>query len=100
MDDPQAAVDVATATLAHDLGCEPAEITVADVAPVTWPDSSLGCPAPGMMYLQVLTPGYRVRLLHRGQEYLLHTDRGRHALRCPDGGIIGDGEGADIPPET
>ena len=100
MSEPQGAVDAAIETLTAELGCTPSDITVVDVAPVTWPDSSLGCPMPGMMYLQVLTPGYRVRLLHEGKEYLLHTDRGRRAQRCPDGGIMGDGEGADIPPET
>lgn len=33
---------------------------VAEVQEVTWRDSSLGCPASGGMYLQVLTPGYRI----------------------------------------
>jgi hypothetical protein len=27
---------------------------------VDWPDGSLGCPEPGMYYLQVVTPGYHV----------------------------------------
>ncbi len=97
MEEPQAAVAAAVEMLAREVGCEPGEIDVADVTPVTWPDSSLGCPAPGMMYLQVLTPGYRIRLRHRGQEYLVHTDRGKHALRCADGGIMGDGEASDYP---
>lgn len=29
---------------------------------VEWPDGSLGCPQPGVSYLQVITPGYRVVL--------------------------------------
>jgi hemin uptake protein HemP len=35
-----------------------------------------------MMYMQVITPGYRVTLEHDGQHYTLHTDRGRRAVRC------------------
>ncbi len=97
MEEPQAAVTAAVELLAREVGCAPGEIEVVDVTPVTWPDSSLGCPVPGMMYLQVLTPGYRIRLLHGGQEYLMHTDRGKHAMRCADGGIIGDGEAPHDP---
>lgn len=29
---------------------------------VTWSDTSLGCPQPGQVYAQVLTPGYRITL--------------------------------------
>ena len=39
-----------------------------------------------MMYLQVLTPGYRIRLMHAGRQYMLHTDRGRQAVHCPGTG--------------
>ena len=39
-----------------------------------------------MMYLQVLTPGYRIRLIHAGRQYMLHTDRGRLAVHCPGTG--------------
>jgi hypothetical protein len=34
--------------------------TVVSAESVTWNDSSLGCPRPGMMYSQVITPGMRV----------------------------------------
>jgi hypothetical protein len=29
---------------------------------VEWPDGSLGCPQPGVEYLQVITPGFWVEL--------------------------------------
>jgi hypothetical protein len=77
------AAELAVATLAEELGCAPGEIIVVEVAPVTWRNSALGCPQPGMMYLQVLTPGFRVRLRQADQEYVIHTDRGRHAVHCP-----------------
>lgn len=40
---------------------------------VTWPDSSLGCPRPGMSYLQVLTDGARIRLQAGGAVYEYHS---------------------------
>ena len=52
------------------------------VEPVDWPDSSLGCPQPDMMYAQVITPGYRVVLALDDQEYVYHTNT-RRAVFCP-----------------
>lgn len=46
-----------------------------------WPDSSLGCPQPGQMYLQVVTPGYRVVLEAEGNRYDYRlTEAGRVRL--------------------
>lgn len=90
MDEAREAIAVATTTLATKLNCSRSEINVAEVRPVTWPNSALGCPEPGKLYLQVLTPGYQIRLVHAGRDYLVHTDRGTHAVYCPDGGMIGD----------
>ena len=36
---------------------------------VTWSDSSLGCPEPGMMYAQVLTTGIWLVVSHQEQEF-------------------------------
>lgn len=36
------------------------ELTVASAEAVTWPDGSLGCPEPGMVYTQALVEGFRV----------------------------------------
>ena len=91
MDQVRDAVALAVETLARELGCAPTEVAVAEVTPVEWPDSSLGCPRPGMMYLQVLTPGYRIRLICASREYVLHTDLGRRAVRCGDGAMERDG---------
>lgn len=58
---PAVLVDAARADLAARIGADAAataEIVVAEA--VTWPDGSLGCPVPGEMYVQVLTPGYRL----------------------------------------
>ena len=36
---------------------------------VTWRDASLGCPEPGVVYAQVLTPGIWLVVSDRGQEF-------------------------------
>ena len=48
-----------------------------------WPDSSLGCPQPGMMYAQIITPGYQVTLLDTssGNIHFVHVGAGR-AVVC------------------
>ena len=34
---------------------------------VEWPDGSLGCPEPGMLYPQVITAGYWVQIVADGE---------------------------------
>ena len=58
--------------LAGRLGIEPDEVTVVDARAVTWPDGSLGCPEPGMMYTQVLVDGTLVVLEAGGRRYEYH----------------------------
>lgn len=69
-------VQLAVADLAQRTGVAADQIAVASLEEVTWPDTSLGNPQPGMFYAQVLTPGYRVTLEAAGQRYEYHTDRG------------------------
>lgn len=77
-----AAVELARSTLARELGCAAADVAMVDAEAVDWSDSALGCPQPGMMYMQMITPGYRVTLEHDGQRYQVHTDGGQRAVRC------------------
>ena len=64
--------------------------------PVEWPDAGLGCPKPGMMYAQVVTPGFRLAFEYEGQQYEYHTDRdGTVVVKCeieptPDSGSAPD----------
>ena len=39
-----------------------------------WPDPSLGCPRPGMVYPQVITPGYEITFEHDGSSYAVHAN--------------------------
>jgi hypothetical protein len=49
---------------------------------VTWNDSSLGCPRPDAMYLQVLTPGYLIRLQATERIFEYHTDTRGTVVYC------------------
>ncbi len=60
------------------------EVVVEAVEETTWPDTSLGCPEEGMMYAQVLTPGYRIVLRARGEQHTYHAGGGR-VIYCENG---------------
>ena len=61
--------------LARELGVAVTGLQVISTAPMTWSDAGLGCPQPGMMYAQVLTPGYLVIIRDDGgREHQVHTD--------------------------
>lgn len=49
---------------------------------VVWPDSSLGCPNPAAAYIQVLTPGYLIRLQALDRTYEFHTDKKSQVVYC------------------
>ncbi|MEJ2555265.1 MAG: hypothetical protein P8186_03345 [Anaerolineae bacterium] len=76
------AVRLAREDLARKLGVAPEAIRLVSVEAVEWRDTSLGCPQPGMMYAQVITPGYRVLLEAKGKKYDYHTDTGRFVVLC------------------
>ena len=42
---------------------EVSALAVTRAQAMSWPDGSLGCPEPGMFYLQVITDGYWVEVL-------------------------------------
>ncbi len=90
----QDATDLARTTLARALGCAADDVAVINAEAVEWSDSALGCPQPGMMYKQMITPGYRVTLEHDGRRYQVHTDDGRRAVRCARAGLSG-GRGSE-----
>ena len=59
------------------------QLVVARAEPVTWPDGGLGCPEPGMMYIQVLVDGYWV-VVQTGKQELDYRGSERGVFRlCP-----------------
>jgi hypothetical protein len=68
-------------------GVDPSLLTVASAEPAIWPDSSLGCPQPGIQYLQVLTPGYLVELHGTQGNYFVHVAGNRSIVCTGKGGL-------------
>jgi hypothetical protein len=79
---PTGPAALAVSDLATRLGETEAEIEVVRQEEVTWPDASLGCPKPGMMYAQVLTPGLRIVLSAGGKQYEYHSGGQRPPFYC------------------
>ena len=78
-------VELAKGDLARRLGVGVEEVTLVSAEAVEWPDASLGNPQPGMVYAQVITPGYEIILFVRVQEYEYHSDQERVVLVEHDG---------------
>jgi hypothetical protein len=57
------------ADLVQRTGAERSTVHVLQSEQVVWPDGSLGCPQPGMVYTQALVGGYQVMLEHGGETY-------------------------------
>lgn len=58
-----------------------AKLEVISLEAVEWPDESLGCPQPGMMYIQMITPGYRAVVTTGELNYAVHIS-GERAFVC------------------
>lgn len=73
----RAAAQVAIDALVTELGVARDQVFVDTVRAVEWRDSSLGCPKPGVAYLDVISPGHRVILRVDGQVHVVHESRNR-----------------------
>ena len=71
------------AAIAKDLDVPATSLHVITVEPRDWPDSSLGCPRPDMLYAQVITPGYVILVEVSGERFEYHTDERGNIVRCP-----------------
>jgi hypothetical protein len=69
--------------LATRLGVPDSAVQVRSNRPQTWPDASLGCPKPDMLYAQVETPGFVIELEAGGKTYAYHADL-EHVVPCGD----------------
>ncbi len=63
------------------------DIQVMNVAAQQWRNSSLGCPREGMMYAQVITPGYLIEVKAGGKVYEYHTDMNASVALCAVDGV-------------
>jgi hypothetical protein len=83
---PPEIVEQARQVLAGHLGVVSTTLTLATSEAREWPDSSLGCPAPGQMYMQVITPGYLLVFNDAaGTAFAVHTNHtGQQLVLCRD----------------
>lgn len=75
-------IEKAKADLAGRLAVSANEINLIEATSVTWPDSSLGCPQEGMVYTQVLTPGYLILLEQGGNTFEYHAGSRDTIVTC------------------
>jgi len=68
--------------LAQRLSISTNQLSLIEATGVTWPDSSLGCPQEGMVYTQVLTPGYLILLEHDGTTFEYHASHRDTVITC------------------
>lgn len=80
---PPNIVSEAKTDAARRAGRSEKEIEVVSAESVTWSDASMGCPAPGMMYAQVLVPGYRVILRVGDEQFDYHAGKTGKPVLCP-----------------
>jgi hypothetical protein len=72
------------ADLSRRFNVDPGRVEVLENKEVTWADSSLGCPEPGVGYLTVLTPGRQIILGVDGKQYHYHAGRDNQFFYCRD----------------
>lgn len=77
----QSVIDATVREAASYAAVAATDVKVQQLEAREWPDSSLGCPRPGLMYSQIVTPGYLI-VVQAGERVLeYHSDaRGRVVL--------------------
>jgi hypothetical protein len=80
--DAQAAVDAAMRDVAAHLGVDLSAVRVDQVEPRQWSDSSLGCPQPGNLYAQIVTPGFLIIISSSTKQLEYHSDARGHVVLC------------------
>ena len=82
--DPQASVDAALKAAAAHLSVSAADLRVDQIDARQWGDSSLGCPKPGIMYSQIVTPGFLIVISGPGKQLEYHTDARGQVVLCQE----------------
>jgi len=77
-------VDAAVQAAAAHLGISRDELSVDRVDDQQWPDSSLGCPQPGQLYSQIVTPGFLIVVSDGNKQLEYHTDGRAHVMLCKE----------------
>ena len=81
----QKAVDAALADAARRTGRDKGSLKVVSAEAVVWPDGSLGCPEPGVVYTMAPVPGHRIRIGSGDRLLEYHAGRRGSPVLCPAG---------------
>lgn len=63
-------------------GADPRDVQVGRTERREWPDAGLGCPEPGRLYAQVMTPGWLIEVRSGRKTFEYHTDSGNSFVLC------------------
>ena len=77
------AVDAVQLHVATRFGVHENDVIVLRTVSREWPDSCLGVPVPDEMCLQVITPGYEVKVQVEGEVHYYHTNSDGTVIREP-----------------
>jgi hypothetical protein len=80
----QGVVDEAVRTAAAYANVAAADVKVQQIEAREWPDSSLGCPRPGLMYSQIVTPGYLIVVQAGSRVLEYHSDARGSVVLCQE----------------
>ena len=75
-------IEQAIADLARRESVPQSAIELVSFEAVTWPDTSMGCPHPGMRYHQVPQDGARIVLQVKGEQRVYHSGGKRAPFLC------------------
>lgn len=81
-EEPSGYLEAVIADAARRAGVARSEVQVVRNQTVQWSDGSLGCPEPGMAYIQVIVDGYWVELRAGGKLYDYRLDRQGNFRLC------------------
>jgi hypothetical protein len=83
---PPGSVEANAAALLSQHTGQPVEaFQLGDKTEHEWPDSSLGCPDPAALYMQVITPGYQMTFVDEERTYDVRTNEDASiAVLCDD----------------
>jgi hypothetical protein len=82
---PPAMLAAVLATITEATGQDASGATIVEAVAVEWSDGSLGCPEAGMLYPQVITPGYQVVVELDGQRYDARVAKDGAVIRLCEG---------------
>jgi hypothetical protein len=86
--DIQKLIEIATEDLSKRFSIPADQVRFKEVMEVVWQDSSLGCPNTDSSYIQVLTPGYLIRMQAGDRTFEYHTDKKGAVAYCENPAVL------------